>query len=244
MECRDAQFYLRLRRHAGDELGPDVTAPLDDHLATCPACAADARAAASFDTALGAAMRAVPVPAGLRERLVAHVAAKRGTVLRHRMYRAGAAVAAALLLVGIGLGWFSNNRPKPDTYAMVEDLNEQWHSPKQSTERWLAAQKLPTTLPQPFDYNLLVGRGFEEMKGRNVPVVTFRSADGELAKVYIFRDDGRFNLKALQPTQVSGTQALVIADKPEFRGFTYVIVYTGRDLQPFLLRANAGALGA
>jgi hypothetical protein len=74
MECRDAQFYLRLRRHAADELGPDVTAPLVDHLAGCPACAADARAADALDRAFAAAMTAVPVPGGLRERLLAQAA--------------------------------------------------------------------------------------------------------------------------------------------------------------------------
>ena len=52
MECRDAQFYLRLRRHAADELGPDVTAALDGHCALCPECGPAAKAAASFDRAL------------------------------------------------------------------------------------------------------------------------------------------------------------------------------------------------
>src|SRR5438552_9047844 len=98
MECRDAQFYLRMRRHAADELGPDVTAALNDHLAVCPACAADARAAASFDRAIASAMRAVPVPSGLRERLVSHTASKQGAILRRKAYRTGAALAAALLL--------------------------------------------------------------------------------------------------------------------------------------------------
>ena len=59
MHCNDAQFYLRLRRHAGDELGVDVTADLDRHLAGCPACAADAGRALVFDRAIASALRAV-----------------------------------------------------------------------------------------------------------------------------------------------------------------------------------------
>ncbi|QJW92838.1 hypothetical protein [Frigoriglobus tundricola] len=90
MDCRDAQFYLRLRRHAADELGADVTAPLDAHLAGCPACAADGRAAASFDRVMASAMRAVPVPADLHDRIVRHIASKQGAILRRR------AIAAAL----------------------------------------------------------------------------------------------------------------------------------------------------
>ena len=86
MECRDAQFYLRLRRHAIDELGPDASAALNGHLTGCPLCAADARGAASFDRAMGSAMRAVPLPGGLHERLVRHVATKQGAILRHKAY--------------------------------------------------------------------------------------------------------------------------------------------------------------
>jgi hypothetical protein len=239
MECRDAQFYLRLRKHAGDELGPDVGAALDGHLVGCAACAADARAAASFDRAMASAMRAVPVPAGLRERLVSHVAAQRGGILRRRMYRAGASVAAALLIVGIGLGVFSNTRPKLDAQVFVEDADRMLQRPEETTRAWLAEQKLPDRLPRDFDYDLLVHRGFENIKGRHVPVVVFRSPQGGgFAKVYIFRDDGLFDRKHLRDAQASYTRAEVSIDDPkEFRGTTYVFVYTGRDLTPFL-RSN------
>jgi len=246
MECRDAQFYLRLRRHTGDELGPDVTVPLDNHLAVCATCAADNRAASSFDRALCSAMKAVSVPAGLRERLFAHVAGKQGTIRRHKMYRAAGALVAALLLVGIGLGWFSNTRPKPDAFELVENLDEQWRDPELSTGRWLAKHKLPNTLPQPLNYNrpfnyrLHVNHAFEEIKGRQVPVVVFRSPDGDIAKVYIFRNDGTFDLKALREEQLSNAHAEKMDGEGEHRGFTYVFVYTGRDLTPFLARTNTG----
>src|SRR5690349_10025566 len=120
MECRDAQFYLRLRHHAADELGPDVDAALEGHLTTCPACAAEARAAASFDRALASAMRAVPVPAGLHERLLTRAASKQGEILRGRLYRTGALVAAALVLVALGISIFSAARPKFDPDGIVQ----------------------------------------------------------------------------------------------------------------------------
>src|SRR5262245_25968686 len=107
MECRDAQFYLRLRRHAADELGADVTGALEAHVAGCPTCAADARAALSFDRAVASAMKAVPVPSGLREKLFTQASAKQGAVLRRKLYRGAAALAAVLLLGGIALGVFS-----------------------------------------------------------------------------------------------------------------------------------------
>src|SRR5207244_1845131 len=118
MQCRDAQFYLRLRRHAGDELGAEVTADLDRHLAGCPACGADARVAASFDAAVTSAMRAVAVPAGLREKLLTQVAAYRGGVIRRRMYRVAAAAASVFLALGLAFGLFAS-RPKLDTFDLV-----------------------------------------------------------------------------------------------------------------------------
>src|SRR3954453_23761537 len=120
MECRDAQFYLRLRRHAADELGADVTAALDGHCATCGACSADSRAAAQFDRAVASAMKAVPVPAGLRERLITQAARAQGAALRQKAYRVGGLVAAGMLLVGLGISVFSTTRPTFDTKKLVQ----------------------------------------------------------------------------------------------------------------------------
>ena len=60
MECRDAQFYLRFRRAGTDDLDADVSAALDQHVAACPQCAADAASARAFDAAVSKAMRQVP----------------------------------------------------------------------------------------------------------------------------------------------------------------------------------------
>ena len=237
MQCRDAQFYLRMRRHAADELGPDVTAPLDAHLAACPACAADARALVSFDRSLASAMRAVPVPAGLRDRLITTAAGKQGAILRHKVYKVGAMVTAALLLLGIGFGVFTHTRPQADAEALVKANDEQVSDAEGSTRRWLAAQKLPDELPLPFDYDLWVFRGFEKVHDRDVPVVVFRGPEGSgFAKVYLFAHDGRFDLKGLQDAQASLTRAQVHVSQK----VTYVFVHTGRDLGNFFRKGNNG----
>lgn len=237
MECRDAQFYLRLRRHASDELGPDVTAALDAHCAGCEACRADARAAASFDRAMASAMKAVPVPAGLREKLFTQASAKQGAVLRRKLYRAAAALAAAFLLGGIALGVFVNLRPKPDLNKWANEENSEG-----ATELWLAQQKLPDRLPLPFDYDLYLYRGHEKVEGKDVPFVLFRSREGSgYARVYIFRDDGRFDLKGLQDAQASSATARVVG-QDQFRGFTYVVVYTGPELNRFFRSGNGGGI--
>ena len=247
MDCRDAQFYLRMRRHAADELGPDVSAPLHDHLATCPRCAADSRALESFDRALGSAMLRVSVPAGLRDRLVAHVASQQGAILRRRAYKAGGLVAAALVLVGIGVGLWTGARPALDVSALVERNGDQYADPEGSTQKWLAAQKLPEQLPLPFDYDLLTYRGHEQVQGHSVPVVVFRGRHGSgFAKVYIFGPDSRFDLKNVAEANDSNARAEAPFVKQVRRGtFTYVYVHTGgpNGLEQFL-RTNRGEPGA
>lgn len=240
MECRDAQFYLRLRRHAADELGSDVTGALDGHLATCVACAADARAAVSFDRSMASAMKAVPVPAGLREKLFSQASAQQGAILRRKFYRAGAVCAAILVVVGIGFGVFSASRPKLNPEALVGTAE---HNPEEATKSWLASQKLPRELPLPFKYDLFMYRGQEKVQGKDVPFVLFRAPEGGgFAKVYIFRDDGRFDLKEAQDVQASHANALVVAGQGESRGATYVIVYSAgpHGINQFLVGGRPG----
>jgi hypothetical protein len=233
MECRDAQFYLRLRRQTADELGTEVTADLDRHLAACPHCADDARLVARFDAAVAVVMQAVPVPAGLRERLVAKLSAQRGATLRRKAYRYVGVAAAFLLTVGLGFGAFWQSRPTLDTQMLVMNQDEQADPDKTEAKvrAWLAENRLPDHLPEPFDYRLYVFHGTDRVQGREVPVVLFRSESGiEFAKVYAFRDT-QFDLKDVQPAQASHWQAKVY---PDARGVTFVVVFTGRDLDPFL----------
>lgn len=245
MECRDAQFYLRLRRHAADELGSDVTASLNDHLAGCEACAAEARNTASFDRLMAAAMQAVPVPSGLRDRLVTQGAKQQGAAFRQKAYRGGALVGAALVVIALGLSLISSTRPKVETDTLVQVADEQLNNPEASTRKWLAEQKLPDRLPVPdLDYDLLIFRGYEDVKGKKVPVVVFRSSEGSgFAKVYIFRHDGEFDRKDIRDAQASHAGAKVVIGQDHFRNATYVFVHTGRDLAPFLRTRKAGQLG-
>ncbi|MDY3560998.1 hypothetical protein R5W23_002254 [Gemmata sp. JC673] len=245
MDCRDAQFYLRMRRQVADELGADVTAPLDQHLATCPACAADARAIGSFDRAVGRAMMNVPVPAGLRGKLVAHVASKRGEALRRRVYQYAAMATAALLLIGIGAGIISNTRPTLDVSNLVERNGELSANKQESTERWLAAQNLPDRLPLPFDYGLLTYRGHETVQGRDVPVLVFRSrTDGGFAAVYVFSHDSGFNLKNVPEVSSSHARAQVLVKQGSRGNVTYLFVHTGgpSGLESFLLANRDGSV--
>lgn len=250
MECRDAQFYLRFRRPGADDLAPDDAAALDRHLAGCPHCAAEARYSTAFDAAVGTAMRAVPIPAGLRELLLTSTLAQRGSLHRRRVYRVAAVAASLLLAVGLVVGVFTSSRPQPDTYELAvkgDDLakvmgigaqvgfvpapnNPQLAQANETAVRdWLKAEDLPTELPADFDYGLLVSYGWEEVQGRKVPVVLFRGRDHGFAKVYAFRST-QFNLKAVEEAQSSYCTA---KPYPSRGGVAFLVVFTGRDLTQF-----------
>ena len=247
MLCRDAQFYLRLRRHAGDELGTDVTGDLDRHVAGCPACAVDARSAAVFDRAVARAMTAVAVPAGLRDKLMTLASAYRGGVIRRKVYQVAALAASVFLVAGLSFGIFSATRAKIDGNIMVANTDRLVQDPEGALRDWLIAQKLPEQLPEPFDPDLLFHLGKETVHGKDVPVALFRHRTDPrgFARVYIFRDDGTYNLKDLQDAQASHTMARVIDDPVRFRGVKYVIVHTAYPdpvdrnmLKPFLRQSR------
>src|SRR5262249_20243426 len=79
---------------------------LEGHLSDCPDCAACGAAQRAFDAGLGAAMRAVAPPDGLRQRLHARLdadqAQRRRRLWLRRLSRVAAAAAVLALLWG---GW-------------------------------------------------------------------------------------------------------------------------------------------
>jgi hypothetical protein len=216
MQCRDAQFFLRLRRHVNDELGADVGADLDRHLAGCPECAHDFRIVHSFDSAVASVMKNVAIPAGLRDKLLLQAMTQRGTVIRRKVYQLAALAASLFLIVGVSFGVFSASRPKLDIDILVNNADEQFQNPKKTMEQWLTAHNFPTELPLPLNTDLIYILGRERVQGKYVPVILFGrvSNNGErgFAKLYLFDKNGDFKLdsKALQDAEASNAHARVL----------------------------------
>ena len=245
MHCRDAQFYLRLRRHAGDELGADVATELGRHLATCPACGAEGAGAAAFDRAVANTLRAVPVPTGLRDKLLAQASALRGAAIRHKAYRVAALAASLLVGVGLALGIFAG-RPKLSGDSIVQINDDRSQQPSAVLEQWLAGLNAELPNGYHFDPELLVSAGKETLQGRDVPVAVFRSRPDplnpakpvEFARLYVLPSGGPFDTRDLASAGISHHVAEVVRD--ERRGTTYVIVYKNSPdgLKPFLAQRN------
>src|SRR3954451_16962170 len=99
MDCKTARLLLLFDRPRAGEMGDDEARALQEHLALCGACAAAARAERRQDAHLGRATRDLPVPEGLRGRLVDRLAADRGARDRRRMLHGARALAAAAALL-------------------------------------------------------------------------------------------------------------------------------------------------
>lgn len=219
-------------------MDPDATSALDRHLAGCPACAAAGRALTGFDAVVGRAMRAVPVPDGLRDQLFAEASARRGAVLRRKTFRLLAAAASVLVTCGLALGVYTAARPQADVAGLLVRADElaMPQGAEKQISAFLKSQRLPE-LP-PLDPNLFIHAGIESVQGRDVPVLVFRERNGPgVAKVYAFRDTW-FKLDALREEQASHCSTKLYGHLAA--GVTYVVVYTGMDLTPFL-RGGDGA---
>src|SRR5437763_1879609 len=105
MDCHDVRVLLALQRR-GDAIDPTERAALQQHLDVCPDCAAHSHSDQVVDAALGDAMRAVAVPAGLQTRLLTRLA-----VTRPRRWPRVAAAAAAVLLLVAWATWWAMPRP-------------------------------------------------------------------------------------------------------------------------------------
>src|SRR5438067_13660259 len=95
MDCSTARLLLDFARPRAGDLGPVEAEELERHLAHCIECDAMARAARRADEHLGAAMRQVELPDGLRAGLLTRLDAERGRWYRQRFGHALRALACA-----------------------------------------------------------------------------------------------------------------------------------------------------
>ncbi len=235
MECGNARLLMLFRRPG--ELAAEDAAALERHLATCPACAAAFQRENSFDASVGHAMKTVPVPTGLRDKLLADSFARRGAALRRQAYTTAGAAACLLLAVGLITGVIWASRPAFNTHTLATEFSRNVEAPDHVTREWLLAEGLPTTLPLDFDFRYATFRGTMPHQGKDVPVIQFvvPNANGQRmeARVLIV-SSSQFDLKDLSPAQDSFCTVVV-----EVRdGYAYVILFTTPTLEPFLKPAT------
>src|SRR5262245_5911450 len=104
MDCDNARLFLPFLTPGGKDLNGAEAAELHAHLEQCTTCNGLAMNGNRVDQSLGRAMRAVPVPAGMKERLLQRLAEERGARRRKWLLRsAPVALAAAAVLLALFL---------------------------------------------------------------------------------------------------------------------------------------------
>jgi hypothetical protein len=235
MDCSTARLFLTLSRSKAPELEAYVGEALDQHLAECSACDAFARSESQIEHHLSQAMRDVPVPGDLSQRLHLRLRLERRSWykgLPRRHPRVAAAVAAVLLL-GIALAVYAAVRP-PRALNLA-DLAEKWNGqvPASPEEVQRAFEELgfKTIVPTGFNYQYLDSYDLQRLAGSWVPCLYFvRGANH--ASVYIL-SGRRFDIRAaaLQPREGSGRFTVELRPGPANSNVAYLIKYTGGSLE-------------
>lgn len=236
MGCDLARQLLAIRQAVGPaELSAEDAAVLDRHLAGCPDCSAEAARQAGWDNAVRSAMTAVPVPAGLRDRLIATAAARQAVRFRRTLTRYAAVAAVVLVAAPLGYGVYLRSRPVLDTAAIAEQSSREFEDQEAAVRALLTAEGLPTTLPQRFDYQKCrVKTGYARVGGEKVPCIDLtvvRPNQTDDLRVLIARRT-QFRLDDVRPA--GSSFATVTADRDPANGLVYVYVASSPTLDPFL----------
>ncbi|HKI38121.1 MAG TPA: zf-HC2 domain-containing protein [Gemmataceae bacterium] len=256
MDCKTARLLLDFHRPRSGELPPEEAAELERHLGACPECDASARAERRLDDHFGRAVREVPLPDRLRERLLARLKEQRGAALRSKLAwtARGVAVAAALLL-GVFLWWHyvGSKPPRLDPWGLIDKDFAKYDSPSpEKVENWfLTHHKIAMVAPRQFLYAHLVDFDLTTFEGKPVPKLVFQRDEGVFirARVYVLTGD-QFDLSAIRAALTDAAadlesvgRKLTVEDSPEAPNTKYLIIYEspGESLAPLKAPPPPGA---
>jgi hypothetical protein len=242
MDCKSARLLLEFDRPAAGELDAAEAVVLQQHLQSCPDCHEAAQAERRLDEAVGQAMRAVPIPDGLRMRLLGRLQVDRDRWYRRFGLRVAAAAAVFLLLAG-GVTWLGMNRPgKIDLPRAQANADERMAATRTRVDEWLkhvGGQNLEA--PPNFEYALLESYALTNFEGfQDVPTLYFRSSGGRaFAKVFVLSGQ-RFDLSYIQgqadPSLKSGPVKVDVRTHPTNLEILYLVFYNSDNLTPFLAK--------
>ncbi len=233
MDCKSARMLADLRGPHGTEIDADDESALQEHLTQCPTCAAWVQRMSQFDAQVAKAMVAIPVPIGLKARILEDLAHERASWYRRRFWQATAAAAGILVVVALSMTWQANQKIDLSVADIQRDIDHRSMNQREAAYAWLARENITFNEPIPFDYRMLLSFGPQELvAGKMVPSLTFVNfARGVHAKVFIVRGD-QFKTERLREDiyscQLSGYQVEVRED-PRIPHQWYVIVYNGAD---------------
>ena len=194
MDCQSVRALLAYYQRTAEGMDAADREAIRQHLDACPECGPLAHAEQQTDQVLGAAMRAVAVPLGLKGRILDTLAKQPRPILSWR-----AAAVAAAVLIAVGLGSYGYLRTQLTTVS-PEDVHQiafRQHNTADQVEASFLAEGVAMTAPRDFNYVHLKNYELVEFKGRRVPMLLFsddRVKNQNVVQVYVLPTD-RFRMQ-------------------------------------------------
>jgi hypothetical protein len=244
MDCRTARLLLDYHRPRAAELPAEDAAELERHLASCPDCDGLCRAGQRMDDHVGRALRAVPVPDKLRDRLLGRLKTERRRVLRRKLLWSGgvAATAAAAVVAALFVVWqlTPHKPPQLDFQTVLAEQFTNYDSPSaEKVEQWFQEKRHVTMVaPTQFQYIYLAERDLGDFQGKRVPKLVFvRDTPAGVTRAHVYvltRDQFDFDsLLALDERVSFGLRIKVLkSDSPDVK---YLVIYEGENLKPLFI---------
>jgi hypothetical protein len=239
MDCRTARLLLDYSRPRSKELEAGEVEALETHLAGCSECDALARAERRADEHLGRAVRDVPLPDGLRERIVARLGREQGARRRRVLARTARLAAAAAVLgfaAWLGYTFYPKRLPEFPVAEARDDKFLMMGANRDRVQEWLDGQGNGLVAPPQFNYALLSYYVMEERQGQRVPLLVFVNGQHN-AFVYVISGK-QFDLEALfrdKPVGSGGQSVELLRGDADHPHVAYAVIYTGESLRPFLI---------
>jgi hypothetical protein len=171
------------------------------------------------------AMQDVPVPDGLRGRILDRLAEERGRWYRRKTLQFASAAAAILLAVLLVREGGNHRRLDPEMIA--QESARRMQPRQEEVRRWLHEQGVAAGDPVPFNYHLMASYGMAEFQGRSVPSMLFINHD-EKAFLQVFVVRARqFDLQRVEGRPFSnGPCTVEVRPAPDRPGYAFVMIYT------------------
>jgi len=231
MDCNTARLVLLLTAKNARELDAPTAKELADHLAVCSECNATARSQRRVDHLLGRAMRDVPVPAGLKGRILDRLAPSRPS-RRQRYWRPvmGVLTAAAAVALFVGAWYFGVVKPNQQISLVDFVISQNASPPREAKAINEAFSRLGVRGEcAPVDANyayLCSAPAVAVLPGHKVkvPHLVFVK-DQDKALMFILSQEQR---SRLTDWEVGGGYEynLDVRSSPDNK-FTYLVLYTG-----------------
>jgi hypothetical protein len=225
MDPKTAKMLIELAHPRRRGLEPADAEAVDRALRDHPDLADEVRRDERVHEVFARAMQDVPVPDGLRGRILDRLAEERGRWYRRRMVQVAAAAAAVLLAVLLVREGGNHRRLDPE---MIAQQTANRIQPRQEeVHRWLHEQGVGAGDPVPFNYQLMASYGMAEFQGRSVPSMLFINYDEKaFLQVFVVRTR-QFDLQRVEGRPFSnGPCTVEVRPAPDRPGYAFVLIYT------------------